>query len=107
LIHGRAIVEPMGTQVILKGGGWCCFVNGEKKEKLKSKEGGYKRGKIIKGKKHKANPVTGCEGPWGCETSGLPHFLDSQLRDGSEVVSLTHRPPFTPKKIPGTHSVRG
>jgi hypothetical protein len=27
------------------------------------------------------------------------HFLDNWLTDGSEVVSLTRRPPFTPRKI--------
>jgi hypothetical protein len=27
--------------------------------------------------KVKAIPVTGCGGPQGCETSRLPHFLDS------------------------------
>jgi hypothetical protein len=47
--------------------------------------------------------VTGREGPEGCETSRLPHFLDSRLTDGGEVVSLTRRPPFTARKIPGTH----
>jgi hypothetical protein len=31
------------------------------------------------------------------------HFLDNRLTDGGEGVSLTHRPPFTSKKIPGTH----
>jgi hypothetical protein len=35
--------------------------------------------------------------------SRLPYFLDSRLTDGGEVVSLTRRPPFTPRKIPGTH----
>jgi hypothetical protein len=25
--------------------------------------------------KGKAIPVTGGEGPWGCETSRLPHFV--------------------------------
>jgi hypothetical protein len=35
--------------------------------------------------------------------SRLPHFLDSRLTDGDKVVSLTHRPHFTPRKIPGTH----
>jgi hypothetical protein len=35
--------------------------------------------------------------------SSLPHFsLDSRLTVGGEV-SLTRRPPFTPRKIPGTH----
>jgi hypothetical protein len=37
----------------------------------------------------KAVPVTGRGGPQGCETSRLPHFLDSRLIDGGEVVSLT------------------
>jgi hypothetical protein len=32
--------------------------------------------------------------------SRLPHFLDSRLTDGREVVSLTRRPSFTPTKIP-------
>jgi hypothetical protein len=33
----------------------------------------------------------------------LPHFLENRLIDGDEVVSFTRPPPFTPKKIPGTH----
>jgi hypothetical protein len=39
----------------------------------------------------KAIPVTGCGDPYGCETSRLPHFLDSRLKDGVDVVSLTRR----------------
>jgi hypothetical protein len=39
----------------------------------------------------------------GCETSRLPHFLDSRLTNDREVVSLTRRHSFTPRKIPGTH----
>jgi hypothetical protein len=31
--------------------------------------------------------------------SRLPHFLDSRLTDGGEVISLTHRLLFTPRKI--------
>jgi hypothetical protein len=50
-------------------------------------------GKKVKGK---AIPVTGRGGPYGCETWRLPHFLDNRLTDGGRVVSLTHRPPFTP-----------
>jgi hypothetical protein len=53
--------------------------------------------------------VTGCEDRYGCETSRLPHFLDSRFTDGGEAVSLTFRPTFTTRKIPGTrpqgHSV--
>jgi hypothetical protein len=32
-----------------------------------------------------------------------PHFIDSRLTDGSEFVSLTGRPPFIRRKIPGAH----
>jgi hypothetical protein len=56
-----------------------------------------------KGKKGKAIPVTGRGGPQGCETSWLPHFLDNRRTDGGKVVSLTRRPPLTPRKIPGAH----
>jgi hypothetical protein len=41
--------------------------------------------------------------PQGYETSRLPHFLGNRMTDGGEVVSLTHRPVFTPRKIPGTY----
>jgi hypothetical protein len=42
----------------------------------------------------------------------IPHCLDSGLTDGGEVVSLTHRPRFTPQKYylflsPIAISVRG
>jgi hypothetical protein len=53
--------------------------------------------------KDKTIPVTGCEGPQGCETSRLPHFLDNQFTDDGMVLSLTYRSPFTPRKIPDTH----
>jgi hypothetical protein len=56
-----------------------------------------------KHKKDKAVPVTGREGPWGCEKSRLSHLLDSPLTEGGKSVSLTRRPPFTRRKIPGTH----
>jgi hypothetical protein len=55
------------------------------------------------GKKGKAIPVTGRGGPWGCETSRLPHILDNRITDGSEVVILKRRPLFTPRKFPGIH----
>jgi hypothetical protein len=38
--------------------------------------------------KSKAFPVTGREGPWGCGTSRLSHFLAGRLTDGGQVVSL-------------------
>jgi hypothetical protein len=49
---------------------------------------------------HKANKsrdilVTGCGDQLGCETSRIPHFLDTQLIDGGEVVSLMSQPCFT------------
>jgi hypothetical protein len=53
--------------------------------------------------KGKAIPVTGHEDRNGCEMLRLPHFLNNRLADGGEVVSFTRRPPFTPRKIPGTH----
>jgi hypothetical protein len=54
-------------------------------------------------KKGKVIPVTGREGRSDCEMLRLPHFLDNRLTDRGEVVSLMRRPPFTPRKIPGTH----
>jgi hypothetical protein len=54
-------------------------------------------------KKGKATLLTDRGGAQGCETSRLPHFLDNRLTYGGEVVSLTHRPPFTSRKIAGTH----
>jgi hypothetical protein len=33
------------------------------------------------------------------ETPGL----DNRITDGGQIVRLTRRPPFTPRKIPGTH----
>jgi hypothetical protein len=53
--------------------------------------------------KGKAIPVTGRGGPYGCEPSRIPRFLDNRLTDGGKVVNLKRRPPFTPWKVPGTH----
>jgi hypothetical protein len=54
--------------------------------------------RTIKCKKGKAILVTCRGGPYGCETSRLPHFLENRLTDGGIVVSLTRRPPFTPQE---------
>jgi hypothetical protein len=50
-----------------------------------------------------AIPVRGRRGAYGCETSRFPHFLDNRVTDGGQVVSLTRRPPFSPRKFLGTH----
>jgi hypothetical protein len=54
-------------------------------------------------KKGKAIPVTGRGGRQVGGMLRLPHFLYNGLTDGCEIISLTRRPPFTLKKIPGTH----
>jgi hypothetical protein len=53
--------------------------------------------------KSKHTPVVGHGDPYYYETSRLPHFVDNRLTDGCEIVSLTSRPPFSHRKIPGTH----
>jgi hypothetical protein len=54
--------------------------------------------------KGKAIPVRGREGPYGCETSRLPHFLKTI---GSQVTvrlpTLHAGRSLPPRKIPGTH----
>jgi hypothetical protein len=62
--------------------------------------------KRLKGK-GETIPVIGHGGPYVCEMLNIPHFSDNQLIDGCEVVSLMCRLPFTPRKIPGTHLLRG
>jgi hypothetical protein len=42
-------------------------------------------------------------GPYGYETSRLPHFLDNSLTDGGEVVSVTRRPSFATRNTSGSH----
>jgi hypothetical protein len=37
-------------------------------------------------KEGKANLVRGRVGPWGCETSRIPHLLDNRLTDSGEAV---------------------
>jgi hypothetical protein len=51
------------------------------------------RGTAFLDGKGKAIPVTGHGGPQGSETMRFPHFLDSRLTDGGEVVSPTRRLP--------------
>jgi hypothetical protein len=62
---------------------------------------------VKKKKKSKAIPVTGHGGLKDCEMLRIPHCLDSQLRNGSKIVSLMHRPHSTSKKhyfsASGTH----
>jgi hypothetical protein len=41
--------------------------------------------------------------PLGLREVEAPTFTDTRLIDGGEVVSPTHRPLFTPTKIPGPH----
>jgi hypothetical protein len=48
-------------------------------------------------------PVRGRGGPNCCETCRLPNFLEYRVTDGGEDISFMRRPPFTPKKTPGTH----
>jgi hypothetical protein len=48
--------------------------------------------------KRKSISITGLGGPYGCEMSRFPHFIDSWLTHGGEA-SLTRRPPFTSRKI--------
>jgi hypothetical protein len=53
---------------------------------------------LIKVKKAKLSLFTGREGPQDYETSRLKRFLDNRLTDGGEVISPTHRPPFSPQE---------
>jgi hypothetical protein len=51
---------------------------------------------VLKVKKEdKAIPVTGRGGLYGCEMLRIPHCIDSRLRDGVEIVSLTFQPLYS------------
>jgi hypothetical protein len=53
--------------------------------------------------KGKGIPVTGREGPQGCETSRLPHFLGNRLQMAVRLSALRAGPILLPRKIRGTH----
>jgi hypothetical protein len=65
--------------------------------------GSLSQSAVLQKVKSKGIPVTGRGGPQGCEKSEAPTFLDNRPTGGGEVVSLMRRPPFTPRKISGTH----
>jgi hypothetical protein len=45
----------------------------------------------------KAVPLEAWSGPEGCRKLRFPHFITT-AQDVGKVVSLTHRPPLTPRK---------
>jgi hypothetical protein len=59
---------------------------------------GVWRLKKLKVKRVKLSLLAGSGSPQGSETSRLPHFLENRLTNGGKVVSLTRRPPFTPRE---------
>jgi hypothetical protein len=57
--------------------------------------------------KDKTAPATGDGGPWGCETSKLPHFLDSWLTDGAvRFLDIFAGRPLPPERFLLLISVR-
>jgi hypothetical protein len=50
----------------------------------------------------KAVPLQAWSGPEGSRKSRFPDFM-TQAQDGDKVVSLTHRSPLPPGKLPGTN----
>jgi hypothetical protein len=61
----------------------------------------FKIFRTVKGKSYPCNRPRRLTGLWDVEA--LTVSLDNRLTDSCEVVSLTRRPPFTPRNIPGTH----
>jgi hypothetical protein len=53
----------------------------------------YRRGKV----KGKAVPLQAWSGPEGSRNVRFLDFM-TVAQDGGKIVSLTHRPPFTPRK---------
>jgi hypothetical protein len=62
---------------------------------------------IFRVKERKDILVTGRTGPYEREALRLPHFLENCHIEGGEVVSLTRRPGFAPRKVLVLISVRG
>ena len=54
------------------------------------------------GKVGKAVPLQARSGPEGSRKLKFPDYTTT-AQDGGKAVSLTHRPPFTPGNVPGTH----
>jgi len=52
--------------------------------------------------KDKAVPLQAWSGPEGSIKLRIPDFMTT-AQDTSKIVSLTHRPPLSPKNAPGTH----
>ena len=57
---------------------------------------------MIIGSEGKVVPLQASTGPEGSKKLRFPDFVTT-AQDGGKVVSLTHRPPFTPGNAPGTH----
>ena len=53
--------------------------------------------------KGKAVPLQAWSGPDGSRKLRFPDFITME-EDGGKVVSITHRPPLTPRNASGTHS---
>jgi hypothetical protein len=78
----RLIIDDIGASTNSNMTGWHKLTNSTIIVKKCMLPAGYPHGKTI--------CVTGCGDPEGCEISRLPHFLDSRLTDGGEVVTASH-----------------
>jgi hypothetical protein len=61
---------------------------------------------LKEGKKRKVIPVIGRGGPYGCETSRLPHFVENRLTD-ERLLCLLSGHTLNPRKTPGTNFAKG
>jgi len=50
----------------------------------------------------KSAPLQAWSGPEGSRKLRFPDYM-TMAQDGGRVVSLTHRPPLSPRNAPGTH----